>query len=102
MLVMLGSGLLLKIDEDKAHLPRSAFSFCRVDVYSPCEVCVGPVLGTVLCLGDAHRLAGRAVVRRRSGFFHLLFNADEAVCGAAMAGVVSAVFHLTHLVQWNK
>lgn len=99
---MLDSGLLLKIDEDKAHLPRSAFSFRRVDVYGPCEVCVGPALGPALCLRDAHRPAGRAVGRRRSGFFRLLFDADAAVCGAAMAGVVSAVFHLTHLVQWNK
>lgn len=34
--------------------------------------------------------------------FSSLFKAREVVCGAVMAGVVSAVFHLTHLVQWNK
>lgn len=34
--------------------------------------------------------------------FSSLFDADEAVCGAATAGVGSAVLHLTHLVQWNK
>lgn len=71
MLVMLGSGLLLKIDEEKAYIPRSAFSFCCVDVYSLCEVCVGSVLGTALCLRDTHKPAGRPVVRRGSGFFHL-------------------------------
>lgn len=71
MLVTLGSGLLLKIDEEKAHLPRSAFSFCCVDVYSLCEVCVGLVLGTAPSLRDTHKPAGRTVVRRGFGFFHL-------------------------------
>lgn len=49
-LVMLGSGLLLKIGEEKAHLPWSTFSVWYVDVYSFCEVHVGLVLGTALCL----------------------------------------------------
>lgn len=46
--------------------------------------------------------AGRTAVGRESGFVSFLFDASEAVCGAAMAGVVSAVFRLTHLVQRNE
>lgn len=38
---MLGSGLLLKIDEGKAHLLGAALSSGRVDVSSAREVCVG-------------------------------------------------------------
>lgn len=94
---MLGSGLRLKIDEEKAHLPC-----CCVDVYSLCEVCVGSVLGGCSLPARYPQACREDSCQARIWFLSSLFNADEVVCGAVMAGVVSAVFHLTHLVQWNK
>lgn len=85
----------------KLIFPGLLSPFAVLDVYSLCEVCVGSMLGTTLCRRDTHKPAGRTVVRWASVFF-FISDADEAVCGAVMADVVSAVFHLTHLVQWNK
>lgn len=50
---------------------------------------------------DTPRAAAGHLSGRDLGFASL-FEASEVVCGAVMAAVVSAVFHLTHLVQWNK
>lgn len=101
MLVMLGSGLLLKIDEEKAHLPGVALSSGCVDVSSAHEVCVG---WSWAPLSACRHPQGCRQDTCQAGIwgFHLSSRPVKWFMGSVVAGVVSAVFHLTHLVQWNK
>lgn len=85
---------------------RKLISRCRFVLW-PCGrvqclwgLC-GLELGTALGLQTPPGLQAGHLSGRDLGFSSL-FEASEVVCGAVMAGVVSAVFHLTHLVQWNK
>lgn len=98
---MLRGGLVLKIDEEKAHLPRSAFSFCCVGRVQPLWGLRG--LGVRdRSLSVRYPQACREDSCQMGNWFFFISDAHEVVCGAVMADVVSAVFHLTHLVQWNK
>lgn len=78
---MLGSGLLLKIDEEKAHLPGVALSSGCVDVSSAHEVC-GLELGTALCLQTPPGLQAGHLSGRDLGFSSL-FEASEVVYGVS-------------------
>lgn len=76
---MLGSGLLLKIDEGKAHLPGVALSSGPVDVSSACEVCVGWSWAQP---ADTPRAAGRTFVRQGSGVFFSLQGQRSGLWGS--------------------
>lgn len=98
---MLRGGLVLKIDEEKAHPPRSAFSFCCVGRVQPLWGLCG--LGVRdRSLSVRYPQACREDSCQMGHCFFSVSDAHEVVRGAVMAYVVSAVFHLTHLVQWNK
>lgn len=101
MLVMLGSGLLLKNWWGESSSSQVCFLLLCGRVQSLWGLCG-------LSGGDCSLPARYPQACREDScqmgiwFFSSLFDGDEAVCGAVMTGVVSAVFHLTHLVQWNK